>query len=76
MWISVLTWFLAILSIAIWTFTYIYYDKGKLLTWFDNKFGKDDPMPPSPKQQSDALNLGEGTSLTFNKPATSEQEEK
>lgn len=75
MWISVFTWFLAIFSISIWIGTYIVYDKHRFFSWFDNKFGKDDPMPPSPKQQSDALNLGEGTSLTFNKPTTSEQEE-
>lgn len=75
MWISILTWFLAILSISIWVGTYIVYEKHRLYWWFDNKFGKDDPMPPSPKQQGDALNLGEGTSITFNKPEPPDQEE-
>ncbi|EHD13783.1 hypothetical protein CIN_11420 [Commensalibacter intestini A911] len=75
MWLSILNWFLAILSIGVWVGSYIFYEKEKFMAWFDNKFGKDDPMPPSPKQQNDALNLGEGSTVSFNKDTTSDKEE-
>lgn len=43
--------------------------------WFDNKFGKDDPMPPSPKQQEAKFTLGEGGSVTVQEQNTSNQKE-
>ncbi|MDI2113630.1 hypothetical protein [Commensalibacter nepenthis] len=42
------------------------------MSWFDNKFGKDDPMPPTPKQQNNPLKIGEKTEINFNKTSASE----
>ncbi|CAI3923334.1 hypothetical protein [Commensalibacter papalotli (ex Botero et al. 2024)] len=72
MWLTYFNWFMAILSITIWVGTYIVYDRARFTDWLDNKFGKDDPMPPVPKQQESSLNIGEGTTFNYEKTSKAE----
>lgn len=35
---------LAIVAIAIWASIFIYYFRGQIYQWLDNRFGKDTPL--------------------------------
>ncbi|CAI3946928.1 unnamed protein product [Commensalibacter communis] len=72
MWITYFNWFIALLSIFIWVGTYIVWQRDKVIPWLDNKFGKDDPMPPTPKQQNNPLNIGENTKINYKTTQASE----
>ncbi|CAK7193277.1 hypothetical protein COMNV_01492 [Commensalibacter sp. Nvir] len=48
MWVTFLNWFLGIFCIILWVMTFALYEKDKVIAWIDNKFGRDDPMPPTP----------------------------
>lgn len=69
MWLTYFNWFLAIFSFAIWVGTLILYERVRVMSWLDNKFGRDDPMPPMPKQQNNSLNIGEGSEFNYDKSA-------
>lgn len=73
MWLTYFDWFIAILSIVIWIGTYIIYEREAFIRWFDNKFGKDDPMPPMPKQQNSPLDIGEGSTFNYKKSSEADQ---
>lgn len=73
MWITYFNWFMAIFSIIIWIGTYLVYEKKRFLAWLDNRFGKDDPMPPMPKQQNNPLNIGEGSTFNYKKSTETDQ---
>lgn len=64
---------MAIVSLIIWIGTYIVWEQKKIVEWFDNKFGQEDPMPPMPKQQNNPLNIGEGSTINYDKPSKSDQ---
>ncbi|CAI3946090.1 unnamed protein product [Commensalibacter communis] len=72
MWITYFNWFMALLSIFIWVVTYIVWQRDKVMPWFDNKFGRDDPMPPTPKQQINPINVGDNSEINYKKTQASE----
>ncbi len=43
---TILIWLMAIISIFLWGFNFSFLFHRQIYEWFDNKFGKDDPMPP------------------------------
>lgn len=52
MWMTVIEWILAITSLFLWAYSLSFLKHNEIRAWFDNKFGKDDPMPPMPNQAS------------------------
>lgn len=50
MFMTVMIWILAIGSFLLWGYNFTYLFHGQIYRWFDNKFGKDDPMPPMPSE--------------------------
>lgn len=45
---TLIVWLIAIAGIVMWIITFTYLYRDKIYAWFDNRYGKDDPMPPMP----------------------------
>ncbi|MBH9973038.1 MULTISPECIES: hypothetical protein [Commensalibacter] len=49
---TIVVWILAIGSIILWSYNFTYLKHREIYEWFDNKFGKDDPIPPMPSKSN------------------------
>lgn len=47
---TVLEWIMAVVTVVLWGYNFTFLLHRRIYEWFDNKFGRDDPLPPTLNQ--------------------------